>query len=147
MPDTGHVISQPFIEPDRYCGLGRRPRNDVEHEDVGDLVGDPISEIFWRFIDKDHDPIALWLRKGTSSGETCPRRDALLLKVAAGLEKYKRYVEGQLMCKLRAHELVRALRQVFDPLEIIRERGKVVDVETVGFMYLNRTGNVGERMT
>ena len=109
-PDAGHVVGQPFVDPQRHVAPDERGRDDVELELVRELVDDQAVEQIRRFVDRHHDPVARRLGEGADAFLRRAGDDVLLLELAARLEQDQRDLVREVVLQLRADVLVRAFR-------------------------------------
>ena len=112
--------------------LDQAARNDVEHEDVGQLVGNEPVEAVWRLVDGQHNPVTIRFSERADSLGHRSRNDVLLLELAVGLEDDERHRERELMPEVAADFLIGALCVRRNALEVLLELGVVVDLKVVG---------------
>ena len=131
IPDAGHVVGQPFVDPERGLLAEERPRDDVERELVRQLVGNqPIQQV-GRLIDRQQDPHTERLGECGDPVGDGSRADVLLFELAVGLEDDHLDSVGQVVRQIGADLSVGALGVARDPRQVLFQLGVVVDLEVV----------------
>ena len=64
IPVAGHVVGEPFVDPQRQPAAEQRSGDDVELEDVRQFVGDEAVERIGWFVDRQDHPVPIWLGEG-----------------------------------------------------------------------------------
>ncbi len=131
-PHAGHVVGQPFVDPQRHGASDERCRNDVELELVGELVDDRAVEQIRRFVDRHDDPVPRRFGKGLHAFLRSAGNDVLLLELAVRLEQDQRHLVREVVLQFSADVLIRAFRVARDPLEVLLDLRVVVNLEVFG---------------
>ena len=134
VPVARHVVGQALVDPQRRRRSHDPARDDVELEDVRQLVGDEPVELVGRLVDRQHHPVAFRFREGEHALRHLHARDVVRLELALGLEEHQRDAIRQVVLQLGADELVGALGELGDPLQMRLDLRVEVDVEVVGLV-------------